>query len=716
MKKIINIFILLFSCLIYSQGSSNISNAVNSPASVPNPSVLIGANPIPSGTWKVYLKDDIRWETYNINGFNTQVINVTGMLYKPLSYTPSSSEISTALGYTPLHTETDPIWSAVASTYRTKSQNDLLYQPVGVYLTSESDPVWSGVSSNYRTKTQNDLLYQPIGIYLTTESDPIWTGVAGNYRTKVQNDLLYQPVGSYLTTETDPTVSTYAKSLTGFSVIKTDTDLVYEPLFTKNTAFNKDFGSTSGTVTEGSDMRLVQAEWAYSWGDHAGLYPLLSGSYNDPSWVASLDYNKIINAPTYTTVAITGSYNDLIDKPSIPAGQVQTDWNAVSGLGVLLNKPSLSTVATSGVYNDLTGKPTIPTDNSQLANGNNYITASSTNTLTNKSGNISQWTNNSGYLTSFTETDPLVPTYSKSLNAFSVIKASTDPLYKAIGYTPTSLEITTALGFTPITNARTITINGVTLDLSANRTWTVGDLLSTGSYANPSWITSLAYGKLTGTPTIPSNTSQISESSNLYYTDTRARTAISLTTTGSGVASYNSSTGALNIPTNTGTVSSIIAGTGLSGGTITTTGTISMPNIGTPGTYNTVVTDAQGRVTTGYSATPASVTRNITGTSFQVSTLQASRVKYTITHTVALTLLLSSGSSMAYLEISPNNSTWTLVDQAGFSRALTVAVALNDSMTNNISAEVPVGYYVRVRTVTSGGGSATYTCGQETIY
>ncbi len=50
-------------------------------------------------------------------------------------------------------------------------------------------------------------------------------------------------------------------------------------------------------------------------------------------------------------------------------------------------------------------------------------------------------------------------------------------------------------------------------------------------------------------------------------------------------------------------VSSVTAGTGLSGGTITTTGTISMPNVGTAGTYGSATqvpvftTDAQGRVT-----------------------------------------------------------------------------------------------------------------------
>ena len=45
------------------------------------------------------------------------------------------------------------------------------------------------------------------------------------------------------------------------------------------------------------------------------------------------------------------------------------------------------------------------------------------------------------------------------------------------------------------------------------------------------------------------NTSVVPENTNLYYTDARARAAISLTTTGtSGVASYNSATGVLNIP------------------------------------------------------------------------------------------------------------------------------------------------------------------------
>jgi hypothetical protein len=47
-------------------------------------------------------------------------------------------------------------------------------------------------------------------------------------------------------------------------------------------------------------------------------------------------------------------------------------------------------------------------------------------------------------------------------------------------------------------------------------------------------------------------TSAIAEGSNLYYTDTRARNAVSLTTTGnSGASTYNNTTGVLNVPTYT---------------------------------------------------------------------------------------------------------------------------------------------------------------------
>lgn len=58
-------------------------------------------------------------------------------------------------------------------------------------------------------------------------------------------------------------------------------------------------------------------------------------------------------------VATTGDYTDLLNKPTIPAAQVNSDWNAVSGVAEILNKPTLAAVATSGLYSDLTGTPSL---------------------------------------------------------------------------------------------------------------------------------------------------------------------------------------------------------------------------------------------------------------------------------------------------------------------------------------------------------------------
>jgi hypothetical protein len=48
----------------------------------------------------------------------------------------------------------------------------------------------------------------------------------------------------------------------------------------------------------------------------------------------------------------------------------------------------------------------------------------------------------------------------------------------------TGSTIISKLGFTPVTNARTLTINGTALDLSANRSWNVGTILGSASVTN----------------------------------------------------------------------------------------------------------------------------------------------------------------------------------------------------------------------------------------
>ena len=81
--------------------------------------------------------------------------------------------------------------------------------------------------------------------------------------------------------------------------------------------------------------------------------------------VTNVVENIELNIPASTT-ALAGLMlpSDKTKLNGIAAGaevNVNADWNATEGDALILNKPTLSTVATSGSYNDLTSKPTIPT-------------------------------------------------------------------------------------------------------------------------------------------------------------------------------------------------------------------------------------------------------------------------------------------------------------------------------------------------------------------
>lgn len=79
-------------------------------------------------------------------------------------------------------------------------------------------------------------------------------------------------------------------------------------------------------------------------------------------------------------VATSGSYNDLTNKPTIPAAQVNADWNATSGVSRILNKPTIPTVPTK--VSSFTNDAGYLTQHQSLAN---YYTKSEIDT---KIGNI----------------------------------------------------------------------------------------------------------------------------------------------------------------------------------------------------------------------------------------------------------------------------------------------------------------------------------------
>ena len=135
---------------------------------------------------------------------------------------------------------------------------------------------------------------------------------------------------------------------------------------------------------------------------------------------------------TLATVATTGNYNDLKNKPTLP------------------NLSNLAKVATSGSYNDLTDCPAIPevpTLVSELTNDVGYITEDDLPVLPEVPTKVSELTNDSGFITSADLPEPVVvPTKTSDLtNDSGFITAEALPEFQNV---PTKVsELTNDAGY-----------------------------------------------------------------------------------------------------------------------------------------------------------------------------------------------------------------------------------------------------------------------------
>lgn len=186
------------------------------------------------------------------------------------------------------------------------------------------------------------------------------------------------------------------------------------------------------------------------------------------------------DASSLATVATSGSYNDLSNKPTIPAAQVNSDWSANSGVAQILNKPTLATVATSGSYNDLLNKPTIPTvNNATLTIQKNGATVNTftANASSNVTANITVPTKTSDL------TNDGADNTSTYVEADELATVATTGDYSDLSGTPT---IPTVNDATLTIKQNTTTLGTFTANASTGTTVTISTPTRTTIYSNSS--------------------------------------------------------------------------------------------------------------------------------------------------------------------------------------------------------------------------------------
>jgi len=111
-------------------------------------------------------------------------------------------------------------------------------------------------------------------------------------------------------------------------------------------------------------------------------------------------YSKSQSDARFKPISYVPAYADITGKPDLtayylasnPNGYISSvpaqTWSSITG------KPSFSTVATSGSYLDLANRPVIPTNNNQLSNGSGYLTTEVDGSITNELQTLSVSGNN----------------------------------------------------------------------------------------------------------------------------------------------------------------------------------------------------------------------------------------------------------------------------------------------------------------------------------
>ena len=137
--------------------------------------------------------------------------------------------------------------------------------------------------------------------------------------------------------------------------------------------------ATSGSYNDLEDKPTIPSEYTLPIASSSvlggikvgsGLAISEDGTLSSTSSGGTTDYTALSNKPQINGIELSG--NKTLAELGI---QAAGDYLVQSDLSNYVQSSSLSTVATSGSYNDLSNKPTIPTNTSDLTNDSGFITS-----------------------------------------------------------------------------------------------------------------------------------------------------------------------------------------------------------------------------------------------------------------------------------------------------------------------------------------------------
>ena len=379
------------------------------------------------------------------------------------------------------------VWDETAGKWKIGETNNELVIATETYVTNSLNSATTGLATVARSGSYNDLTNTPTlfsGSYADLTNKPLLfsgeyadlinkpslatVATSGSYADLVNKPTLFS--GSYADLTGKPSIPAKVSDLTNDSGFQTASDV--------STAINNVIGAAPAGL---STLEEIAAQLQ---SDESALLALTStvfglatvassGSYTDLINTPTLfsgSYTDLTNKPSLATVATSGSYADLTNKPSLFSGAYAD----------LTGKPSLATVATSGSYADLTNKPSLAT----VATSGSYADLTNKPTIPTVPTAISAFTNDSGYQTLTqvnTAIQAVVGAAPAALDTLAEIAAQLASDESAVAALTTTVS-------TKVPQTRTVNGKGLSADVTLS-------------------------------------TSDVSEGTNLYYTNARASAA-----------------------------------------------------------------------------------------------------------------------------------------------------------------------------------------------